>query len=299
VDGRERALALALLPKLLREERRTARTLLRAERHVLATLRQAVSRAIAPSVLLLARERLTRADAMVAVRRAGPELRAHVERAVLEGRAHARTAARGTLPDGTLPPPPVTDEDAAAAHASSSSYAAAWTTTAMLGVLTWADTGEGGSPVRALSPSAQDYRLRAIAATESARAFNDERIRAVRQSDARTPGVFKVWSAVLDRRTCTDCFGRDGETIPLVSSFGTTPPVHVNCRCTIGFVFVPHPERLDDIAFDYDLFKREMRDVVRERHVQSDRHAPGFMRASQGRTRSPVVLTRKFAGLAH
>ena len=111
-------------------------------------------------------------------------------------------------------------------------------------------------------------------------------------------GVFKVWSAVLDRKTCGICFDKDGRTIELHASFGETPPIHVCCRCAIEFVYVPQPERLDDVAFDYALFKREMRDVIRERSVAGDRHATGFVRGSMGRARSPVQLTKKFRALA-
>jgi SPP1 gp7 family putative phage head morphogenesis protein len=166
----------------------------------------------------------------------------------------------------------------------------------MAGVLARRDEGEGHF-ARAFSPTPLDYRLRRIAATETARAFNDERLAETRAHHEPRAGVFKVWSAVLDRRTCAYCFDRDGRTFELEAKVGESPPVHVCCRCVWEFVWVPHPERLEDIGLDLEAFKREMRDVIRERRVPSERHAAAFVRASMGRTRSPVVLTRKFAAL--
>ena len=294
-ESRERALALALLVDYLGRERRSARTLLRAEQVALRALRAAVVPVAARAALAVAKRHVDERDAMIAVRRATPAMRDAVERSVLEARAAARRAGRGGSPAPCRRDAGHQEEDAAAAHTVASSYAAAWGAAAMAGILARREDDEG-SFTRAFSPAPHDYRLRRIAATETARAYNDERISEMRTGPP-TPGTFMVWSAVLDRRTCAYCFDKDGRTVALHESFGATPPVHVCCRCTIEFVHVPRPERLEDIEIDYDAFKREMRDVIRERRVPSERHAGAFVRASMGRSRSPVMLTRKFAAL--
>ena len=241
-------------------------------------------------------------DAMVTVRRTVPSLRDALERALLEARVHARRVGGESL---GVPRrrEAAHEEDAAASHTTASSYAAAWGAAAMAAILSTSEKARGAADSQSLAPSVSpaplDFRLRRIAATETARAFNDERVRAMRAEHAPSAGVFKVWSAVLDRRTCGDCFDRDGQTIELHASFGAPLPLHVCCRCVAEFLRVPLPERLEDIAFDYARFKLEMRDVIRERRVESARHAGAFVRGSMGRDRSPVVLTRKFRALAH
>ncbi len=293
-ETRERALALALLAGLLQRERRTVRALLRAERATLRALRAAVAPVAARAALAVSGVRVDTRDAMVAVRRATPAMREATERALLDARAAARRAARqgGSSPARGR----VTHHEvvSAAAHAAASSYAAAWGAAAMAGVLAREEEGKRGF-APAFSPAPLDYRLRRIAATETARAFNAERVADTRARFGQSAGVFQVWSAVLDRSTCAYCFDRDGRTVALHDGFGEALPAHVNCRCVWEFIYVPHPERLEDIEFDYDLFKREMRDVIRERRTTSERHAADFVHASMGAKRSPVVLTKKFA----
>jgi hypothetical protein len=58
------------------------------------------------------------------------------------------------------------------------------------------------------------------------------------------------------------------------------------------------PERLEDIAFDYEPFRREMHDIVSERRVDSERHAGPFVRRSMNNERAPLVLTRAHRRLA-
>ncbi|MGH7298380.1 MAG: phage minor head protein, partial [Polyangiaceae bacterium] len=114
------------------------------------------------------------------------------------------------------------------------------------------------------------------------------------------PELFKVWSAVLDRKTCAFCFAKDGQVRGLHESFSASPPVHPNCRCIVELVRVPRPERLEDVGTDYSALKAEIRDVIRERREVSGRHAAAFVTDSMGeRRRSPLVLSGRFARMGH
>lgn len=236
--------------------------------------------------------------ALATIRRAAPRIQRALEDALVEARAGARTSARESL----VGSPSVADahplsgrgeHDAAAAHSAAGAWSAAWATAATALVL--ADEDPSRAPVaaaRARAPS-----LERIAATETASAFNDERRRVYGDLAklSLAPEYFKIWSAVLDRRTCAFCFGKDGQVRALHESFGETPPVHPNCRCTLELVRVPRPERLEDVGIDYASFKSELRDVIRERREESGRHASAFLTESMGaRRRSPLVLTGRF-----
>ncbi len=303
----ERAAAVAALAALLKRERRTTRLLLKAEGRMLARLRSAVRPVIARATGTLhhAASDDTRRHVMATVRRTVPLLQRSVERAIATGRADTRAIGRRHL-KAELPvaePSALSgreEDDAAAAHTAAASYASAWGAAATGAVLAWSEEPERSLAAH-VAQAEQDHRLRRISATESASAFNDERRRIYDGlADAPlAPGTFKVWSAFLDRKTCPFCFGKDGQTVQLHESFGVTPPTHPYCRCAIELVRVPHPERLVDIAFDYDLFKQEMADVIREHRAVSDRHAGAFVRDSMGTRRSPEVLTEKFRRGAH
>lgn len=294
--SQERALAEALVPGLLVQERRTMRALVKAERATLHALRSAVAPVVARAALAVAQEHVDRAQAMAVVRRAAPAVRDAVDHALVRARRQARGRGRESLALSSQLAPGSDEQDAAASHNTAGSYAAAWGAAAMAAILASDESGEG-SLANGFAHAPLDYRLRRIAATETASAFNDERARSMREAHEPEAGVFKVWSAVLDRRTCGVCFDKDGRTIELHASFGEMPPIHVCCRCAIEFVHVPKPARVQDIAFDYALFKREMRDVIRERRVRGERHAPRFVRSSMGKARSPVHLTKTFRAL--
>lgn len=150
--------------------------------------------------------------------------------------------------------------------------------------------------------------------TEVARAFNDERNTLIVDFGMRlgegdgddgttsrlSPGMFKVYSAILDGRTCPRCFAADGEVIELQASFKAgAPPLHPRCRCIIEHVIVPKPQRLEDVRIDYELFKSELRDVIRENRIISDRQALSFVSDSMGKRRSAEVLARRFDSEAY
>ena len=90
------------------------------------------------------------------------------------------------------------------------------------------------------------------------------------------------------------CWRIDGRVMPAGESFPVgNPPVHPFCRCTIELVHIPRPRALEDVGTDYETFKAELEDVIREQREVSARHAGEFVKGSM-RHGSPVELTRKF-----
>jgi SPP1 gp7 family putative phage head morphogenesis protein len=178
------------------------------------------------------------------------------------------------------------EADLTAAHLAAASYASAWGAAAMSQALDAPDTPQRPE----VWTKAQDHRLRRIAATETARVVSDER---------NVPGTYRVWSAILDRATCAYCWSQDGKIAAPGERFIETPPVHPFCRCQCLPLDIPLPKRLADIQIDYELFKRELRDVVRERREVSGRHAAAFVRDAMGERRSPIVLTERFRRRAY
>ena len=287
---REREVAAAAALLFLRLERQTHRALLQTEKRTLASLRRAsdgaLHRAASLSGLGDMREQLAQ------IRRTVPLMAKALEEALVVARRDARASARGTL-IGQVRAHPLDgrdEHDAAAAHSAAGSLASGWGTRATATVMDEAE------PLHPFRTSARDARLERTAATETASAFNDERRRIVQgfENDDRASSFVKVWSALLDRGTCRECFGKDGEVKKLNESFGATPPVHPHCRCVIEIVHVPKPERLDDVATDYARLKDEIEDRIREHRFRAARPAREFIEESVGAARSPVALTRRF-----
>jgi SPP1 gp7 family putative phage head morphogenesis protein len=73
--------------------------------------------------------------------------------------------------------------------------------------------------------------LERVAATESAEAFSDGRRTGAAAASSVTR-IFKVWDAVLDKRTCPRCAGMDGVIVGLGEAFDLDQPAHPFCRCT-------------------------------------------------------------------
>lgn len=225
--------------------------------------------------------------------------------AAADGRAAGRLTLEREI-GSALPAGGARDADEALATAAAASLAGGWGSVA-LAELGSADEGAQAKAMAGV-PELLDGRVRRTAATETARAFNDERDDIlillgggelegrVPPHDVVQPGLFKVWSAVLDRVTCAACFGMDGTVLEAAKTFKSgPPPLHPNCRCVVEHVIIPKPERLEDIAIDYDLFKQELVDVIRERREISDRQALRFVTESLGTKRSPSALTKRFA----
>lgn len=222
-----------------------------------------------------------------------------VAREIEAARHDARIAGRASSPRPDTPTR-ATALDGVASFAAAAGLAAAWVGAATRKMV-------AGVSLKGLA-RAIDTNVQRTVATEVAYAFNDERELVFGElislqgsgNDDGTPapraGAFKVWSAVLDGRTCPRCFAADGETVEVGAKFQAgIAPLHPFCRCIVEYVIVPKVERLEDVAIDYDLFKREMREVIREQRIDDgDRHAVGFLGDSMGKTRSPVALTRRY-----
>jgi len=75
-------------------------------------------------------------------------------------------------------------------------------------------------------------RVRVIAATESAEAWNSGRLHALQNYPEIQ--VMRVWDATLDKRTCQVCANADGDMVGVQERFPNGEPgmVHPNCRCT-------------------------------------------------------------------
>lgn len=136
-----------------------------------------------------------------------------------------------------------TEEDALRAQAAADSSASAWRGAAMAAVSKAARAN--GSPTAAIE------RTRGLAATraelavksEIARAFSDEHARSVNDAAKADPDfaaelkarrVVRVWSSVLEDRTCAPCADHHGDVAALGDDFGGDEPgeMHPRCQCT-------------------------------------------------------------------
>jgi SPP1 gp7 family putative phage head morphogenesis protein len=216
---------------LLLRAKRSLRALLLVEKRALDRLRH-VARAIVDAAIVQIARSQSRMAAMLIVRRTMVALAHAIERELVAIRREARAASRGTV--GDLAPPrrglhERDQEDETAAHAAAQSYASAWAAAALAIIL----SGDG-ERVDVDGINARDAHLGRIAATEAARAFNDERRRA--RMELSPDEWVQVWSALLDGRTCGQCRRQHGETRALHEYFTDAPPVHPNCRCIVELV---------------------------------------------------------------
>jgi hypothetical protein len=283
---------------LAKRERKTARALLRAEKSTLRRLRTSVANANNALVAAVATAPVGRAATIASthVRANLPQLSIALHRDIVAASKGARKAGRAGLPSGddaSYFDEDADAEDEAAGASSGSSLASAWAVGAVATITSWDGEGSLAQQVAGVR-RAVDYRVQRTAATETARAFNDERgalidelgdpVRALDdiQSDDRPSGpqikgdpyrtapdtsaqddeieatdedprVYKVWSAILDRRTCAVCGSLDGMTVPAGKPFMETadPPIHPLCRCIIDYVAISALE--DEQAFLRDL----------------------------------------------
>lgn len=250
----------------------TQAALLRSEARALTALRKTVSEIIhrvandvepfvggTPSHVKL--------RVMVAIRKATAALHGRVEHTVRLGRQEARLSSlrrlrveldllRSQLTDYGFGPeshpsdPPLSksDHDAAFAHQTGMSFASAWSAVALGSTLQWAEDPSKSLPAAIRrTATLTDYRLRRIATTDTARAFNDEHDEGVGYVVGQTKAtwlgaVFKRWDATLDRRICNVCKALDGQIVLVGREFrsGEVPgEVHVCCRCLDSLIFIP------------------------------------------------------------
>lgn len=193
-----------------------------------------------------------------------------VERAVRDGLAEGRQAARGeargalsaewaqvqskvTAAGFSKPEAPTKlgrDSSIRAATAAKS-YASAWGATAVTKAEAW--TRETAHQIT----DAVGARLDRIIATETSDAFQEERAsfeaEVVKRHKAEKwfPLLLKVWDAQLDGGRCARCSSRNLSARPWGIDFagGDEPgKAHPNCRCVAVSIMLPIPYQSDDEA---------------------------------------------------
>lgn len=114
-------------------------------------------------------------------------------------------------------------------------------------------------------------------------------------------GVRRIWSAILDRKTCPHCWKLDGEMAKLYEPFpeDARTPLHGHCRCDELTVFIPEELRryMSGAELDYQALKDDIREYMGSRSFdvgEGVRHAKSFVdEVLESRGRSPVILTAR------
>lgn len=98
-------------------------------------------------------------------------------------------------------------------------------------------------------------------------------------------GLYDVWSAILDRGTCSVCRGLDGEMVPAGTEWpgAGRPPNHARCRCEPVAMFIPEAaiKKIPGVQLDYAALKADIQDYARGATLQlgeGKRHAQEFFR---------------------
>lgn len=212
--------------------------------------------------------------------------------------------------------------DAAAGHQTGMSMAAAWGQSALAALHAWRRTGADPAslPSAALpaSPSIE-HRVERHAVTQALDAYNDE-IRHVWKRLALDDGdgddeseeglpygwrhaTFRVWSAILDRKTCKRCFALDGDMVPVGKDFdgGATAPLHPLCRCDELTVVIPEAvqKKLPGVQIDYRQLKADVKDYFMTEDLETlgRRHIGDYLEKAVTGARaktSPETLLSKF-----
>ena len=94
-------------------------------------------------------------------------------------------------------------------------------------------------------------------------------------------GLFDVWSAILDRNTCSRCAELDGESVPVGQDWGADgrPPRHLRCRCISVPVWVESAAQLPANDVDFSELQGDFRDHMRSALVDVDQEqAAGHVR---------------------
>ncbi len=143
-----------------------------------------------------------------------------------------------------------TSTDRAAAHAAAGSLAAAWLIATTSAVRVAASADEPLPAAVHAAALAQDFRVRRVATTETARATTDARdegagwVEEQHREASWFPLLLKSWDATLDRRTCPRCSALHGITRPFGLPFpGGAEPGHLHpgCRCLSATLLLPIP----------------------------------------------------------
>lgn len=244
------------------------RALVRAEAKALGTMR-ASAKAVHSHVVAQLATAPNHIHAIGAVRSARSHIARAVSNSVFQARSNARDAAQVRLAAeleqlhkelhrlGIERPDLIVQrsdgaEDSAIAVMLGESYGSAWAAAMLVVILRWErqdKASRGSLPGQARVVLEQiDFRIRRIAATETARAFNNEHdegvgyVAAQHKGSRWIAGLFKRWDAMFDRRVCATCRGHDGELALVGTSFthdDRPAEVHAICRCLDSLVFLP------------------------------------------------------------
>lgn len=211
--------------------------------------------------------------------------------------------------------------DAFEAERAAAAMSAAWSSEQVAGFTRWERAGAtpGGLP-RFLDVSrATATRVDRHAAVQATTAYADEQqsfwseafgtAKAANDTEGESgepslpygwlPGVFQVWSAILDRRTCPVCYGLDGEMTPAGRPFtgDAQTPLHNLCRCIVLTTFVDEglSRKLPGMQIDYSALKADVKDYMRGQTLGGlvgIRHAAGFIEGTRQKN-APETLLRK------
>lgn len=261
-------------PAMARHSRRATAAIIRAESAALRELRAAsadVVRALLAQLATIPPGQSRRAVADQAMRRVhatlGP-MREAIARAVAVGRGNAETAALAQfdaqwadvrrsiveLADedpGEAARPTLSGRSEAAGALVGQSYSAAWGATVMASINQWQASDKPDEAIVTVAKTASttiDYRLRSIATSETARAFDDA-FEDASEATLRThterrwySAIFKQWDASADKRTCLVCSGLADTIRPIGLWYpnGARPGyVHPGCRCFSVILVIP------------------------------------------------------------
>jgi preprotein translocase subunit SecD len=167
----------------------------------------------------------TRAHVEMAMRTAG-------RKAITAVRSHARDVARThwvkTSGVSVQTDVSVKSADEARAATSSDSLARQWSEKRNAALI----DGKSEAEASQAASDAIESAVERTAVTEAADALNAEIARANADARARGYKVTETWNAILDSRTCEECFYRDGQQ-RVAPDFFDPPPVHARCRCVL------------------------------------------------------------------
>lgn len=267
MNDTEKTAAVAAAVLIIRaREKRAAKKLLRAESNMLRDVRKTVATHI-DHATAGAVSGDSAADGVRRSRQVAAAMIATLATVITESRRAAReSGAKDIEPDAVIQEDPT---DGARAFSVAAALAAAWQAIVNVQARNVDDDTSRGTMARLVRQTMplMEGRMRRVAATESADAFNQGRAQAIEarqvandttalvRADApvvipggpyRTPGVpsepptetrLKVWSAILDMKVCPRCAALDGTTIRADASFAYgDPPIHPFCRCVFVLV---------------------------------------------------------------
>ncbi len=114
-------------------------------------------------------------------------------------------------------------------------------------------------------------------------------------------GLYEMNSAILDRKTCAYCFGKDGELERAgVEREGGRAPYHLRCRCSPTMVWIPEAavKAMPGVQLDYEQLKSDVKAYAKGSTFslgEGKRHAQEFVRDALAGS-SSAALAEHLAG---